>query len=76
MASDLLGEIKYHVIRSEFQFCGSADINLFHLMLYPAKLNKKSIKEYVVFLDQTVHSLLPDQIVVKYLYPLKLYQTR
>ena len=40
------------------------------------KLSKETMKEYVAFSDQTIHSFLTDQAVDKDLYDLvKLYQT-
>ena len=40
------------------------------------KLRKETIKEYVAFLDQTIHSILPDQTVDKDIYDqVKLYKT-
>ena len=79
MDSDLLGEIKYYAIRFEFQFChgGSPLIHSFLWILNSVKLSKETIKEYVAFLDQTIHSFLPDQTVDKDLYNLvKVYQTQ
>ena len=67
MASDLLGE---------FQFRGSPHICSFLCILNPVKLSKETIKEYAAFLEQTIHSFLPDQTVDKDLYDLvKLNQT-
>ena len=76
MASDLLGEIKYYAIRVEFQLRGSPHIHSFLWILNPVKLRTETIKEYVTFLDQTIHAYLPDPTVDKELYDLvKLYQT-
>ena len=40
MSSDLLGEIKYYVIRVEFRFRGSSYIHYFLWILNPVKLSK------------------------------------
>ena len=45
-------------------------------MLNPVKLSKETIKEYAVFLDQTIHLLLPHPTVDEDLCDLvKLYHT-
>ena len=76
MGSDLLWEIKYYAIRVKFQLRASPHIHSFLWILNLVKLSKETIKEYVAFLDQTIHSFLPDQTVDKNLYDLmKLYQT-
>ena len=74
MGSDLSGEIKYYAIRVAFQFRCLPYIHSFLWIFNPVKLSKETIKKYVAFLDQTVHSFLPDQTVDKDLYDLmKLY---
>ena len=65
MRYDLSGEIKYHAIRVESQFCGSPHIHFFLWILNPLKLSKKTIKKHFAFLDQTIHSFLPDQTIDK-----------
>ena len=71
MDSYLLGEIKYHATRVEF-----ITIHSFLWILNPVKLRKEKMKEFVTFLDHTIHSFFPDQTVDKELYDLlKLYQT-
>ena len=69
MGSDHFGEIKY-AIRVYIQFCGSPYVHSFLWILNPVKLSKEIIKEYVAFLNQTLHSFLLDQTVDKELYDL------
>ena len=76
MDSDLLGEIKFHAIRVELQFRCSPHIHFFLWILNWVKLSKKTIKEYVAFLDQAIYSVLLDETVDKDLHELvKLYPT-
>ena len=70
MRYDFFGEIKHHAIRVECQFRGSPHIHFFLWILNPLKLSKKTIKKHFAFLDQTIHSFLPDQTIDKDLYHL------
>ena len=66
----------FQLIRVEFQFRGSPHIHSFLWILNPVKLSKETNKEYLVFLDQTINSFLPNQTADEGLYDLgKLYQT-
>ena len=76
MDSDLLGEIKFYAIRVELKFRCSPHIHFFLWILNWVKLSKKTIKEYVAFLDQAIYSVLLDETVDKDLHDLvKLYPT-
>ena len=71
-----MGGIKYYATRIEFQFCGKPHTHSFLSILNPVKLIKETINEYVAFLDRTIQSFLPDQIINKHLYDLvELYRT-
>ena len=56
MGSDPLGEINNYAVKVECQFRGSPNIHYFLWILNSVKLSEETIEEYVVFLDQTIHS--------------------
>ena len=70
-----LGKTKYYVIRVEFQVRGSPHIHSFLWMVNAPTLTKDNKEEYIEFVDNIIHAVLPDENEQPELYNLvKTYQ--
>ena len=55
-----LGNVKYHVIRVEFQVRGSPHVHVFLWIVNPPVLTESTKEEYIVFVDSIVRADLPN----------------
>ena len=70
-----LGKTKYYVIRVEFQVRGSPHIHSFLWMVNAPSLTKSNKEEYIEYVDNIIHAILPDEMEEPKLYNLvKTYQ--
>ena len=58
----ILGKVKYHAIRAEFQLQGSPHIHSFLWILDAPVLHKNNIDEYVRFVDSIVKAFVPNEV--------------
>ena len=58
----ILGKVKFHAIRAEFQLQGSPHIHLFLWILDAPVLHKNNINEYVRFADSIVKTFAPNEV--------------
>ena len=56
-----LGKTTYYAVRVEIKVRGSLPVQCFLWMLKTSVLNLDNKEEYVAFLDQVVHTFLPDR---------------
>ena len=58
----ILGKVKFHAIRAEFQLQGSPHIHSFLWILDAPVLHKNNINEYVRFADSIVKTFAPNEV--------------
>ena len=58
----ILGKVKHHVIRVEFQVRGSPHIHSFSWILDPPVLHKNNVDKYIRFFDSIVKAFVPNEV--------------